>query len=198
VLLGESRPAMTPKATLPRKKSCNNCSKSKLRCDLRRPSCTRCRNRHWDCVYAIDTKFCEEETPPQHAEIPAVTLFSPELPPNDTLDFSNVHLICTVDAHRIRVRWLESLLPSIDQRPKPFQPATMAFTASALKSYPAMFLNNDRPPFIHWSQLREPVPQPLANCINIARMWTAQTLESAELVRDVIVQEMSKLFDKAS
>ena len=35
----------------PRQKSCGECSKSKRRCDLRTPACTRCRKRNLPCRY---------------------------------------------------------------------------------------------------------------------------------------------------
>jgi len=35
----------------PRKKACNNCTRSKVRCDLERPACSRCRSRDRNCEY---------------------------------------------------------------------------------------------------------------------------------------------------
>lgn len=192
---------MTSKVIIPRKKSCNNCFKSKLRCDLKRPTCTRCRNRDFQCLYASDAKALRVDDEPRiehDSAISALKALAAETCPADSLNFTNVNLICTVDAHRIRVRWLESLLPSMDQRPKPYNPATITFAASILKSYPAMFMAGDRPPFIHWSQVAGEPPQCLANCMNIARMWVAQTDGSSAMVRDVIRQEMSRLYDKGS
>jgi hypothetical protein len=73
----------------------------------------------------------------------------------------------------------------------------MSFAASIFKSYPGMFVTGDYPPFIHWSQVKgETACQPLENCMNISRMWTAQTAGSADMVREVIGQEMDKLFEK--
>lgn len=37
----------------PRKKACNNCTKSKVRCDLERPACSRCRSRGQVCEYSV-------------------------------------------------------------------------------------------------------------------------------------------------
>ncbi|KIY02309.1 uncharacterized protein Z520_02447 [Fonsecaea multimorphosa CBS 102226] len=192
---------MSPKESIPRKKSCNHCYKSKVRCDLKRPSCTRCSNRNLDCTY-VDAKLAEEVAASQSspATVDGTWLsdsLAPETINNELLDFGNIHLVCTVDEHRIRGRWLESLLPSVDQRPKPFQASTMAFVTRVFKSYPRMFLTENHPPFIHWSQIADRVAEPLANCMNITRMWVAQTPESAAMVREVIGQEMSRLFQKA-
>ncbi|OAP56269.1 hypothetical protein AYL99_09448 [Fonsecaea erecta] len=191
---------MTPKETVPRKKSCNHCYQSKARCDLKRPSCTRCRNRSLDCIY-VAAKLDTESDISQHfsATVNEAWLSAPpaaEGLATELLDFDNIHLVCTVDEHRIRGRWLESLLPSMDQRPKPFHPSTMAFVTRVFKSYPRMFLTENLPPFIHWSQIAYRIAEPLANCMNIARMWVTQTPESAAMVREVIGQEMSRIFQK--
>ncbi|KIW87092.1 uncharacterized protein Z519_12389 [Cladophialophora bantiana CBS 173.52] len=193
---------MTPKETVPRKKSCNHCYKSKVRCDLKRPCCTRCRNRDLDCTY-VDAKLVDEVASGQPSESPVdepwfSNVLAPEIPATYSMDFNHINLVCTVDENRIRARWLESLLPSMDQRPKPFHASTMAFVTRVFKSYPRMFLTENLPPFIHWAQMAHRVAEPLANCMNIARMWAVQTPESAAMVREVIGQEMSKIFQKAS
>ncbi|KIW34906.1 uncharacterized protein PV07_01648 [Cladophialophora immunda] len=58
----------------------------------------------------------------------------------------------------------------------------MAFVTRVFKSYPRMFLTENLPPFIHWTQNAFRIAEPLANCMNIARMWVAQTPESAAMV----------------
>ncbi|KAJ9616498.1 hypothetical protein H2200_000217 [Cladophialophora chaetospira] len=72
----------------------------------------------------------------------------------------------------------------------------MAFAASIFKSYPGMFVNGDRAPIIHWSQVTDRISQPLANCANIARMWVARTTGSTAMVQEVIHQEMLKISGK--
>ncbi|KAL2868929.1 Zn(II)2Cys6 transcription factor domain-containing protein [Aspergillus lucknowensis] len=37
----------------PRKKACRNCSRSKVRCDLARPACTRCKSLGRSCEYTV-------------------------------------------------------------------------------------------------------------------------------------------------
>ena len=194
---------MGPKLTPPRKKACNNCSKAKVRCELGRPTCSRCRNRDLQCLYTSDKSPDRASTSaaPQSVYNSVPIIPSKSLPSSstDALDFDNVLLICAVDEHRIRARWLESLLPSIDQRPKPFTLATMNFVSRVLQSYPGIFLEDDAlPPFIHWSQFTSVVCEPLANCANLARMWKTQTTGSASMVREVIEQEMTRLFQQES
>lgn len=45
---------MATKTTVPRKKACQQCTVAKVRCDLKRPQCSRCGTRQMACVYAVD------------------------------------------------------------------------------------------------------------------------------------------------
>lgn len=54
-LVREQRAAAIPR--LPRQKSCNECSRSKARCDLEYP-CSRCRKKNKRCVRPISTSPC--------------------------------------------------------------------------------------------------------------------------------------------
>jgi hypothetical protein len=111
------------------------------------------------------------------------------------LSFDAINLVNTVDEHRIRVRWLESLLPSMDHRPKPYTVGTMAFVARVLKSYPTMFANGGNPPIFHASQLsKTSTIQPLAHCRSIASMWCSRSAQNADLVRQSILQEMTRIY----
>jgi hypothetical protein len=196
---------MSEKANTPRKKSCNLCSKAKVRCGLERPRCARCRNRDARCEY-VDAKAED----PAAKSVPATTNIVNDVPvvayrrsqqPNspEVVSFDDVQLICTVDDYRIRARWLESVLPSADQTPKPFQASTMAFVGSIFKSYPGVFLNDkDLPPYIHWTQTAGTIPEALANCMNISRMWKTQATGSESMVCEVIEKEMSRLFEQES
>ncbi len=44
--------AKVKKTAPPRKKACSHCTKAKVRCDLRRPSCLRCQFRSLTCHYS--------------------------------------------------------------------------------------------------------------------------------------------------
>lgn len=195
---------MSPKTPAPRKKSCNHCGKAKVRCDLARPVCTRCRTRDLYCEYA------DGRSPDQFSELtspdPAIntSLVLPAISHQssgaaEVLNFDNVQLVCVVDEARVRARWLESVLPSIDQTPKPFTSSTMGFVAHIFKSYPGIFLIDEAlPPFIHWAQISGKPCEQLANCTNIARLWETQAAGSANMVQDIIEQEMTRLFNQES
>lgn len=210
---------MTPKVSVPRKKSCNSCSKAKVRCDLGRPVCTRCRNRGIYCEYG-DAKDSEQELPPsashdgydtiddlasvviqtQYKAVPLAlgTGLTPPAP-TEILNFEDVQLVRTVDDYQIRARWLENVLPSAHQTPKQFASSTMGFVSEVFKSYPCIFLaENGLPPFIHWAQISGKLCKPLANCMNIARMWETQAEGTEPMVCGVIETEMTRLFQQES
>ena len=195
---------MSEKANAPRKKSCKLCSKAKVRCGLERPRCARCRNRNARCEY-VDTKAEDHASKPVLAtnivnDGPVVAYGGSQRPDDpEVLNFQDVRLICTVDDYQIRARWLESVLPSADQTPKPFQASTMAFVGSIFQSYPGVFLDDKAlPPYIHWTQTAAAIPEALANCMNISRMWKTQAAGSESMVCEVIEKEMTRLFEQES
>ncbi|KAK4940896.1 hypothetical protein LTR10_019049 [Elasticomyces elasticus] len=134
---------MTPKAAVPRKKTCNTCSKAKASPTAAQDEC--------DTIGGSTSVLAQT----QYAAIPSVlgtALTSPASA--EIINFENVQLVRTVDDYRIRARWLESVLPSAHQTPKQFAPSTMAFVSEVFKSYPGMFMaENAHPPFIHWAQV---------------------------------------------
>ncbi|KAH8811628.1 hypothetical protein F5884DRAFT_282783 [Xylogone sp. PMI_703] len=46
------RRGLSRKVAPPRKKACSQCSNGKIRCDMRRPRCSRCMKKGLSCVYA--------------------------------------------------------------------------------------------------------------------------------------------------
>ncbi|KAK7183685.1 hypothetical protein DPSP01_011683 [Paraphaeosphaeria sporulosa] len=126
----------------------------------------------------------------------------PSLP--TTTNRQDVQLICTVDAERVRDRWLAGWVPAPDQHPKNLSRGTAVFIHSVLRAYPQMLCKGDLPPIIHHLQVVDgKLPQPLANCVCVARMWEglgegvegakAAIEEGREMVREVTVAQMSKL-----
>jgi hypothetical protein len=51
------------KALLPRKKACQPCTAAKVRCDLKRPHCSRCETRQVVCVYAVPNPVANNSLP---------------------------------------------------------------------------------------------------------------------------------------
>lgn len=201
---------MTARALPPRKKSCSTCSKAKVRCDLQRPLCSRCRHRGLDCVYAGSTDVDESLTPVSVQDLEnhgvahvlktrqtVAESLSNSVTAEVELNFDHIELISAVDEHKIRARWLGSLLPSMDQRPKPFAAATMKFVSQVFKSYPAMFVDEDcSPPFIHWAQMKVIRCELLINCANISHMWANQAAGTGNMVTEIIERQMTRIFDQ--
>jgi len=54
-----------PEDMVPRRKACSHCAASKARCDLKRPSCSRCQTKSLGCQYAHNASLPSppEETP---------------------------------------------------------------------------------------------------------------------------------------
>lgn len=175
---------MAERAQLPRKKSCSACSKAKVRCDLDRPLCTRCRNRGIDCTYtesnAIDENLRSTRAQDRgvddvrnfHTGQTAIDALSNNVNDPAELNFDYIKLHTAVDEHKVRARWLESLLPSVEQRQKPYTAPTMKFVSQVFKSYPAMFTEEgSSPPFIHWTQMKVLRSKLLIECANTCHTW---------------------------
>ncbi|KAL5411264.1 hypothetical protein PMIN04_010313 [Paraphaeosphaeria minitans] len=118
-----------------------------------------------------------------------------------TPDHQPIPLVCTVDAERVRDRWLAGWVPAPDQRPKNLSRGTAVFIHSVLRAYPQMLCRGNLPPIMHKLQLVDgTLPLPLANTACIARMWEGLGEGSkgfAEggraMVRDTTTAQMSKL-----
>ena len=114
------------------------------------------------------------------------------------LSFANIDLICTVDSTRIGNRWLGDFIPAFNQRVKNLSPGTILFISRVFKSYPSKLLKAGHlPPFIHASQLSgSEAPTPLANCLSLVRMWGGQVRGSETMVREIIKNEMKRLYEE--
>ncbi|KAL1594501.1 hypothetical protein SLS60_010261 [Paraconiothyrium brasiliense] len=120
---------------------------------------------------------------------------APSNPPLSNQSDDNIHLLCTVDASRVRDRWLEGWVPRPDQHSKDLPHGTAVFIHSVLKAYPQSLCKGDLPPIIHGLQLVDgKLPSALANCVSIARMWQGQRIGGDDLVRDITTREMGRLF----
>ncbi|EPE32869.1 Zn2/Cys6 DNA-binding protein [Glarea lozoyensis ATCC 20868] len=76
---------------------------------------------------------------------------------------------------------------------------TMHFVIRVLKSWPrtmAMHYTDNLPPIIHKVQLEKGVPEPLAYCFTLVRMWAGYADGSRELVLQTILKEVRRLNDE--
>jgi hypothetical protein len=116
----------------------------------------------------------------------------------EALDLGNVDLVCTVDTTKISNRWLADFIPSFNQRVKNHPPSITQFISHIFKTYPAILLREGHlPPFIHSAQLSgSEAPTPLANCLSLVRMWDVQVRGSENMVRDIVKNEMNRLYEE--
>ncbi|KAL4874273.1 hypothetical protein BJY04DRAFT_226330 [Aspergillus karnatakaensis] len=227
--MGSARTA-NKKQRPPRKKACTSCTRSKVRCDLERPACTRCKSLGRACAYTtpvalsssqpsdvqssyidtniiLDTPLCQTpllsprnftgtalDSPTRPLEI----CLGAERDNEVNVDLSQTDLIPNVKADDIRDRWLRPyILPSLDgvEVPKLYQPFTLQYISRVLSSYPQRMLRDgDAPSIIHPMQVAEDrLPQALANCYTLVRMWVQAAPGSEGIVVGTVEREMERL-----
>ena len=106
-------------------------------------------------------------------------------------------LVCTVDVNKIRNRWLNTLIPTSEQRAKLYLPGTTAFIYRILKSYTAIAAEPiAHPPFVHSQQLQASLDaSALTRCFGLAQICAAQAAGSEEWLQSLLKEEMSKVLD---
>lgn len=116
----------------------------------------------------------------------------------NTTDYTTIDLISVTDSTLIRDRWLQSFLPTPGQRAKILPPHTVQFLSGVFRSYPRKLLRSGCfPPFVHPLQMVEgELPQALANCISLVRMWVGREQGSDVMVVETVRSEMERLFDE--
>ncbi|KAF3771244.1 hypothetical protein M406DRAFT_230823, partial [Cryphonectria parasitica EP155] len=178
------------RASAPRKKACQACTVARARCDLVRPSCSRCVDRQIQCEYSTPAAA--------GARVQRAAWSSP--PPAVSQEFaepSSLLLLAPLDVSRIRDRWLDYYFTPTTKQIKEYPARIIALIARTLSAYPAMWIRNEShvPPFIHPAQCyhQEVMPEPLANCLSLLRLCQNAAVGSEELVRDSILRELSRL-----
>lgn len=120
---------------------------------------------------------------------------APALPP-DILEFSNLDLVCPINAEEISNRWLNAYIPIPGQSVKNYPPTVSAFIYRILKSYTGMAIHGRGfPPFVHVSQLTG-LSQPLATCLSIIRICDRPLLGSENVTAEILQREMNNLYDR--
>ncbi|RAL12892.1 Zn(II)2Cys6 transcription factor domain-containing protein [Aspergillus homomorphus CBS 101889] len=219
----------------PRKKACQSCTRSKVRCSLERPTCSRCRSLGRVCEYSTTLDLSHTNPPAEGSENTDLTTLVGPQPPTayampiavptyldsgsapvsptrerrhrpvgstrdeqSGLDFTKADLIPASAAESIRDRWLRPyILPPLgrDEIPKVYHPFTLQYISRILATYPRFMLKDGKaPPLIHQSQVSGgSLPQALANCYSLVRMWENAVLGSEAMVINTIETEMERL-----
>ncbi|KAK7435162.1 hypothetical protein Landi51_13165 [Colletotrichum acutatum] len=121
----------------------------------------------------------------------------PDVLKPDVFDFSDMNLVCTVNADDIANRWLNNFVPISGQLAKNYSPSMSAFIQRILESYVDSSIRGRKiPPFVHWSQITLPSSQPLSNCLSIIRSYNEPEMAGAEAVANELKVEMAKLYSQ--
>ena len=116
----------------------------------------------------------------------------------NTTDYTTIDLISVTDSALIRDRWLQSFLPTPGQRAKVLPPHTVQFLSCVFRSYSRKLLRpGSFPPFVNPLQVVEgELPQALANCFSLVRMWVGREQGSEVMVVETVRSEMERLLDE--
>ncbi|CAN6654743.1 hypothetical protein TRVA0_027S01354 [Trichomonascus vanleenenianus] len=209
-----------PRYAKSRQKSCQQCSLAKAKCDRRPDRCTRCAQRGLACAYPQIPKpiVVNEEGPSFAAEtlLPSLTSElsmecnsqdgttdirlakrcpeSPKRSSEEAPDFSNLDLICPINADDIRTRWLNSYVTGLEQKVKEYPASVIGFTRRILNSYAAIASRGRGTlPFVHPTQLRS--SSPLSTCLSIVRICEEPLPGSEHTAAAILQREMEKLVE---
>lgn len=211
-----------PRYAVSRRKACQECFDAKTKCDrvADLSGCHRCRSRNVHCSYEK-----KEVTASQKASVSADRAVKHPTPNNGTgrlatralidleeasraegnagapdadrrPEFSDLRLICPINANDISNRWLNSYIPNPQQKPKVYPSSVTAFIHRILNSYVGMAIRRRAPPFIHQAQLLpSAISEPLATCFGVVRMFEEPLPGSEAPLTSVLEREMSKLYE---
>ena len=115
----------------------------------------------------------------------------------EALDFSNLELICPINADDINNRWLNTYIPMPGQTTKEYPVGVSFFIYQTLKSYAAVAANGHGIlPFIHPKQLSaQPPGSPLTTCLNLIRICSSPLPGSEEAASEVLQREMHNVHE---
>lgn len=205
-----------------RRKSCIRCAADKARCNLKRPSCSRCSTRQIICQYPTSSPDspdsppeCEESTSAlQTLDSGIFDALLPALTPWDMLDTSaflsppcdSAALVPSDNAHVYPPDLMNEIPSSLSlPRSTAESPAaalanhSMEFIFRVLRSWPRMLAEGfQTPPFMHHSHIAntKSLPQPLANCFTLVKMWHGQCKGAEDMVHQLVVKEVNSLLTK--
>ncbi|CAI6091983.1 unnamed protein product [Clonostachys chloroleuca] len=124
----------------------------------------------------------------QHSVLPAAEGF---------LNFSDVELICPIQADDIQNRWLNNYIPVPGQQAKNYSPNTTGFIYRMLKSYAGISTRGGcPPPFIHPLQVADGQDcHPLSTCLTLVRLFDKPVPGGESVAAEVLKREMARIFE---
>uniref|UniRef100_A0A8H7KDX4 Zn(2)-C6 fungal-type domain-containing protein n=1 Tax=Bionectria ochroleuca TaxID=29856 RepID=A0A8H7KDX4_BIOOC len=164
-----SRQCLEREISRPRRRSCLQCSKRKLGCDRKHPTCSRCASQGGACEYATSGRTSSTDrtriTPPSselgREDSVATTLEAGDPVTSHALSQVTKPSPCTGKVNQ-QLRGTQSQFDF-----------ALTHLCRIFRTYPRMLATCDRlPPFIHRSQIMASnLPMPLSNCLALCRMW---------------------------
>ncbi|PWY91610.1 hypothetical protein BO94DRAFT_462423 [Aspergillus sclerotioniger CBS 115572] len=195
----------SPRYTISRQKACTQCSNAKVKCDRRTGNgrCMRCAQRGLPCSY-LNADAPDKSPSRSHTDRieprpsnDAITTNTSSPGCQDRIDFSNLDLLCPINADDIRNRWIQAYTPVPGQTIKQYPTSVSAFIYQILKSYAAVGVHGrDTLPFIHPKQLiTQPAGSPLTTCLSLVRMCSNALPGSADAAANILHREMYNLYE---
>ncbi|KAI0025572.1 MFS general substrate transporter [Xylariomycetidae sp. FL0641] len=115
------------------------------------------------------------------------------------LEFTDLELLCPINAEDISNRWLNTYVPIPNQAVKEYPATIQSFIYRTLKSYASTIVRGRGcPPFIHALQTAPQLLRPpLATCLSLARICERPLAGSDSVATETLQREMTTLFDSS-
>ncbi|KAL4906548.1 hypothetical protein BDW74DRAFT_176867 [Aspergillus multicolor] len=121
---------------------------------------------------------------------------------DDALDFSNLSLICPINADDIKNRWIQAYIPLPGQAIKKYPTGVSTFIYRTLKSYTSLAVKGRGSllPFIHPKQLTTggEASSPLTTCLSVLRICAnSSTFPGSKIAAaGILRREMHSLYSE--
>ncbi|KAL4867744.1 hypothetical protein BDV12DRAFT_186434 [Aspergillus spectabilis] len=187
-LIGQAEylyPELRPQPQTIRRKACTQCVTDKTRCNLDRPSCSRCSLRQISCHYPYPTpepssspspERDEAELAPQPQAVPGV------LPEASTTTRRDSAALVLSESGQVYSSELLGDISSALVSPK----TPVEGPSAGLMHHSMDHLGDSKS-----------LPLPLANCFTLVKMWHGQCQGAGDMVNRLIENEVNHLLDKA-
>ncbi|KAG2174695.1 hypothetical protein INT43_005753 [Umbelopsis isabellina] len=115
----------------------------------------------------------------------------------DNINFSNLDLVCPINADDIKNRWIQAYISAPEQITKDYSKSISAYIYRVLKSYTAVAINGHGIlPFVHSQQMMsQPRDSPLTTCLSLARICSSPLPNNNDAAANIIQREMHSLYE---
>lgn len=113
----------------------------------------------------------------------------------DNINFSNLDMVCPIDASDISNRWLKAYIPDPANKAKQYSGPTVAFIYRLLKSFASAVVRGEGiPSFVHHLQTScGPSNDPLSTCVNLVRVLNGPRQNVGALSK-ILLREMEQVY----